>query len=314
MKAILHFNAGPLLLERLRAVTPAGLKVTVVSVNDDARFTSEMRDTDLLLHVLKPVTESIMSGAPKLRLIQKIGVGVNTIDLEVAARRGIAVANMPGTNSQAVAELTLALMLAALRRIVFLDQRMRAGEGWTLAPAALESAGEIHGRTVGLVGYGEVPRRLAPVLRALGAKIIYTASAPKPDALGDFLSLDQVVANSDILSLHMPVTDKTEKIIGRDMLKMMKRGSIIVNTARGELIDEDALFDNLRSGHLGAAGLDVFAKEPVGAGHPLYTLDNVVLTPHKAWLTTETIDRSLKVAFENARRLEAGEKLLHQVA
>ncbi len=312
MKVLLHFRAGPLLRERLKQVTPAGMRIVIVDEVDDAGFAAEIADTDVLLHVLRPVTEAMIAAAPRLRLIQKIGVGVNTIDLKAAAARGIAVANMPGTNSQAVAEQTLALMLAVLRRTVMLDRVTREGGGWSLPPEVLESTGEIYGRTVGLIGYGEVPRRLAPVLQALGATVAYTATKPKAGAVGQYLDLDALLRTSDIVSLHLPLTDATRNLIDAAALEKLKPGAVLINTARGGLVDERALERHLRSGRLRGAGLDVFSVEPV-RDHPLFGLDAVTVAPHVAWLTPETIDRSFGVALENVRRLAAGEALLNLI-
>ncbi len=177
MKAVLHYRASPGFRRRL-AAAPDWLSLAVVAEADSEAFAREMIDAEVLLHVLEPVTADHIAAAPALRLIQKIGVGVNTIDLAAARARGIAVCNMPGTNSQAVAELTLALMLAALRRVPLFDRETRAGRGWTAELDHFDGIGEIAGRTVGLVGYGEVARRLAPVLAALGARVLYTATAP----------------------------------------------------------------------------------------------------------------------------------------
>jgi phosphoglycerate dehydrogenase-like enzyme len=220
---------------------------------------------------------------------------------------------MPGTNSRAVAEMTLLLMLAALRKICWFDARTREGRGWPLPPEIQDGLGEIAGRTVGLVGYGAVPRLLAPVLGAMGAKVLYTAQSAKPDAAAEWRTLDDLLAESDVVSLHVSLTEKTQGLIGAQALARMKPGAILVNTARGALVDERLLADALRSGRLGAAGLDVFAEEPAGRDNPLFSLPNVVLAPHAAWLTMETLERSLAVAIENCRRLRAGTPLRHRV-
>jgi len=148
------------------------LSVTVCSESDDAKLMELLPEADVLWHVLKPATAAMMARAPKLRLIQKIGVGVNTIDLEAAKERGIAVCNLPGTNARAVAELTLALMLATVRRLPLFDAAMRDGSASALDPTVQDNLGELGGRTVGLVGYGAVPRLLAPVLKALGCNLL----------------------------------------------------------------------------------------------------------------------------------------------
>ncbi len=313
MKTVLHYRAGPGFQAQIAANAPADIEVVIVAEDDEAAFAREMSDADALLHVLKPVTADVIAAAPALKLIQKIGVGVNTIDLDAARSHGVAVANMPGTNSQAVAEMTLALMLATLRRVPLLDEAMRAGRGWDLDPATFDAMGEIAGRTVGLIGYGEVPRRLAPVLVALGAEVIYVARAEKKDAVGVRRDLDELLAEADIVSLHLPLSDATAKMIDAAAIARMKKGAVLINTARGGLVDEDALLTALKTGRIAAAGLDTVSEEPAPATNPLFALDNVVVTPHIAWLTPETLDRSLAIAFDNCRRAAAGETLLHQV-
>lgn len=318
MKAVLQYRASTGFVRQLAEWASATFTIAVVPESDDAVFAQEMRDADVLLHVLEPVTAQVINAAPRLRLIQKIGVGVNTIDLEAARARGIAVCNMPRTNSQAVAEHTLALMLAALRRLVPLDAATRAGRGWASPPDSFDSVGEIAGRCVGLVGFGEVPQRLVPVLLALGARVVYarlsgTATPAFAPGAVTRRTLDELLAESDIVSLHVPLSAQTEGLLNAERIGRMKPGAVLVNTARGALVDEIALEEALRNGHLRAAGLDVLALEPAAAGHPLFSLDNVVVTPHTAWLTPETLARSLRIAAENCRRLADGEALLHQL-
>jgi phosphoglycerate dehydrogenase-like enzyme len=311
MKAVLQFNAGQRLRARLAEV--ALPRITVVGEQENERFLEELHDTDVLLHVLKPITATTVRAAPKLKLIQKIGVGVNTIDLDAAQEAGVAVANMPGTNTQAVAEHTLALMLAVLRRVGVLDAATRMARGWNVAPEVPESSGEIAGRTVGLVGFGAIPQRLAPVLKALGAEVIFYNRSPRSDAQARQVSLGELLSSADIVSLHLPATPETRHLIDAEALGRMKSGAILINTARGELVDEMSLAANLRSGHLAGAGLDVFEDEPVREPRPLMLCSTAVLTPHIAWLTPETITRSLAVIAENCRRLSGGEALLHEV-
>lgn len=314
MKALLQYRASPGFLNRLaETAKAAGITAVAVDEQDEAGFAREAADADVLLHVLKPVTAASMDAAPKLRLIQKIGVGVNTIDLAAAKTRGIAVANMPGTNSQAVAEMTLMLMLTTLRRTTYFDPLTRRGEGWRPDLAMLDGVGEIAGRTVGFFGYGAVPSRLTPALQALGAQVVYHARSPKPDAAARHVDFEELLAISDILSLNAPATAETRGLFDTAAFSKLKLGAVLVNTARGELVDEIALVAALKSGRLGGAGLDVFAQEPLPADHPLLALPNVVLAPHVAWLTPETLDRSLSVAIENCLRLQDGRPLLHQV-
>ena len=313
MNVVCHYSAGPGLMRRLVELQRQGLSVSVCAMSDHARFAELLPATEALWHLLEPVTAEVMAAAPHLRLVQKIGVGVNTIDLDAARDRGIAVCNMPGTNTQAVAEMTLLLILGALRRVSQLDTATRAGQGWALPAELQDSYGEVCGRTVGLVGYGAVPSRLAPVLQAMGARVLFTSRGEKPNAVGERRPLQALLAESDIVSLHVPLTPETERLIDADAIARMKPGAVIVNTARGALIDESALVHALRTGRISAAGLDVFETEPTPAGSALLALDNVVCTPHLAWLTRETLERSLAVAVENCRRLAAGEDLVHRV-
>ncbi len=313
MKAVLHHDLGPGIARLVAAVDPALLRIAVVPTADAAGLARELADAEMLLHVLAPVTAATLAQAPALRLVQKIGVGVDAIDQQAAAARGIAVCNMPGTNTQAVVELVVTLLMACLRRIVAVDTETRAGRGWPLRADLLDGIGEVSGRTVGIIGYGAVGRRLRPVLEALGATVV--ASDPYAgDADLPLLSVDELLRVADVVTLHVPLTPDTAGLLDARRLALLRPGAIVINTARGPLSDEAALVSALRSGQLAAAGLDVFPREPVAPDSPLLALPNVVATPHVAWLTEGTWQRSLAVVAENCRRLAAGEPLLHRVA
>lgn len=314
MRVVFHFRAGEWLGGRLAALSDeAGLDVSVIAPDDHASFEAALPETDVLWHVLEPFTAAHADIAPKLRLVQKIGIGVNTIDLEAAKAKGIAVCNMPGTNSRAVAEMALAMMLGCLRRIPLFHEATRRGKGWAVPIDTMESTAELCGRTVGLVGFGAVPSYLAPTLDAMGARVIYSETIPKPDVPYERRELDELLAESDIVSLHIPLLPETEKLIDGAALARMKPCSILINTARGELVDQSALVDALRSGHIAVAGMDVFNQEPVDPSDPILTLDNAITTPHVSWLTRETLLRSLDVAVDNCARLRDGRDLVHQV-
>jgi phosphoglycerate dehydrogenase-like enzyme len=313
MKAIFHYDAGPRLKARFTSLAAEGFEIAPCPEEDDGRLAALLPDAEVLLHILKPVTAAVIERAPRLRLIQKIGVGVNTIDLAAARARGIAVANMPGTNTAAVAETAVLLMLAALRNLPGLDRACRAGQGWAVGGGLQERVGELRGRTVGLVGAGMVPRALVPILQSFGAQLLYWSPRDHPELGIPRCELAELLAAADIVSLHLPLVPETERLIDRAALARMKPGAILVNTARGGLVDEIALIEALTSGHLRAAGLDVFTQEPLPADSPLLDLDNVVLMPHVAWLTPETLDRSLDVAVDNMRRLRDGAELRFRV-
>ncbi len=313
MKAVLQYRASPGFRTRIADTAPAWLTVEIVDEDDAPTFDAAMADAHVLLHVLKPVTAAVIGAAPRLALIQKLGVGLNTIDLDAARAHGVGVANMPGTNTAATAEMTVALLLALLRRVPALDAATRRGRGWHVDPAAVDQAGEIAGRVVGLVGAGAVARRVAAIATAFGAEVVFANRRPVPEMIGRQVPLPELLATADVVSLHVPLAAETERLVDAAALARMKPGAVLVNTARGGLVDEAALVDALRSGRLRGAALDVFGEEPIPADHPFLTLDNVVVTPHLAWLTPETFDRSLDVAFDNCRRLRDGEPLRHVV-
>jgi phosphoglycerate dehydrogenase-like enzyme len=184
---------------------------------------------------------------------------------------------------------------------------------WDRASDVFDSVGELSGATVGVLGYGNIPQRLAPVLRALGANVV-AYSLDKPGDETKLLGLDEVLATSDVNSLHLPLTKETSGLLNAGRLGRMKDGAIIVNTARGGLIDETTLISALKGGRLAGAALDAFAEEPVDPANELLALPNVLVTPHVAWLTNETWRRSISVALENCARLQRGETLLHRIA
>jgi phosphoglycerate dehydrogenase-like enzyme len=317
MKVVCGYDPGEPYRPWFGGWADEGALVVVSPEEDVAKFASDLRDAEVLLHILRPVTEEVLRGAPRLRLVQKIGVGVDTINLEAAQRRGVAVANMPGTNTQAVAEAALMLMLAALRNLPGLDRECRVGNGWTPEQEAQErrnTLGELCGRTVGLMDAGAVASRLVGPLEDLGPRVIYTDRRERPNLGIERHDLDYLLEASDVVSLHLPLTPETEGLIDQRALARMKPAAVLINTARGGLVEETALVEALTSGRLLAAGLDVLAEEPPPPDHPLLSLDNVVLTPHVAWLTQETLSRSFDVALENIRRLRDGRDLLFRVA
>jgi phosphoglycerate dehydrogenase-like enzyme len=313
MKAVLQYRATPGFRREISALENSLLQIAVVDETDHERFVREMQDADVLLHVLEPVKAATIERAPRLRLIQKLGIGVDTIDLDAARRAGVAVCNMPGTNTRAVAELALLLMLATLRRLTQLDAETRAGSGWTPDPEILDSLGELGGRTVGLIGCGAVGTCLTPMLQGIGSRVLYTDVIEKASGPAIFVSLDELLSSADVVSLHIPLTNETARLMNDRRLASMKAGAILVNTARGGLVDQHALYRALASRRLRGAGIDVFDPEPADTSHPIFKLPNVVVTPHVAWLTAETLSRSLGVFAENCRRLREGEPLVHQV-
>jgi phosphoglycerate dehydrogenase-like enzyme len=279
--------------------------------DDDETLHRELAWADVVWHVLRPLSGADLRRGTRLRLVHKLGTGVNTIDVDAATASGIAVANMPGANAPSAAEGTVLLMLAAMRRLVELDSATRAGEGWPTDPTLGETVRDIGDCTVGLVGYGNIARRVERIVTAMGAEVLHTSTAD--DGTPSWRPLAELLAASDIVSLHLPLTSASEQLIDQSALTLMKPGAVLVNTSRGGVVDETALVDALRSGRLAAAGLDVFAVEPVVATNPLLALDNVVVTPHVVWYTRDTMRRYLDHAVDNCRRLRDGRDLIDVV-
>jgi len=313
MKAVIQFRPSPGFRAELISQAPEWLSLHIIDETDKQGFAEACREMEVLLHVLEPVTREVIAQSPRLKLIQKIGVGVNTIDLVAAREHGVQVANMPGTNTQAVVEWVLLAILTLLRRPGYIHQQMAHGLGWNIDPSLYDQVSEIAGKTVGLVGYGAVATQLAPVLRALGARLIYTSRTPKTGALAEYVTLENLLAQSDILSLHATYNEQTHHLLNEQQFAQIKPGAILINSARGGLVNSHALLRALDTGRVSAAALDVFEQEPLPADHPLLHHSNVLLAPHIAWLTPETLSRSIGVAYENCRRIRQGLPLLNPV-
>jgi D-3-phosphoglycerate dehydrogenase / 2-oxoglutarate reductase len=250
----------------------------------------------LVLRGSKPITDRVLAAAPALKIIAKNGAGVDSVDLAAARQRGVAVAVAPAANADAVAEHALALMLALTRQLPLLDRTLRggrwAGSSW--------QGRDFRGSVVGIVGYGSIGRRTAQLAAALGAQVLVLRPHGQADSHATEPDLDRFLAQIDILSLHCPLTERTRGMIGERALSLMRRGSLLINTARGPVVDEAALLQALQSGHLEGAGLDTFDTEPLPAGHALLALPNVLLTPHVAGVTR---DAALQVANITARNI-----------
>jgi phosphoglycerate dehydrogenase-like enzyme len=310
VRVLAHFTPGEKVLKFL-APHSDWLDVRYCAEDDDETFYAELPDAMVIWHVLRPLSASDLRQARRLRLVHKLGAGVNTIDVAAATTLGIAVANMPGANAPSVAEGTVLLMLAALRRLIELDRATRAGSGWPTDPSLGEVVRDVGGCTVGLVGYGNIARRVEAIAAAMGATVLHTST--RDDGTASWRPLDRLLGESDIVSLHLPLTDATTALLDRDALAKMKKDAVLVNTSRGAIVDEAALVDALSTGRVAAAGLDVFASEPVPADDPLLALDNVVVTPHVTWYTADTMRRYLMMAVDNCLRLRGGEALANVV-
>ena len=310
LRVLAHFVPGERVLDFV-APEADWLDIRYCAEDDDGTFYRELPEAEVIWHVLRPLSGADLERATRCRLVHKLGAGVNTIDVVAATRLGIAVANMPGANAASVAEGAVLLMLAALRRLPGLDRATRAGAGWPSDPSLGETVRDIGGCTVGLVGYGNIAKRVETIVTAMGAEVLHTSTGD--DGHPGWRTLPDLLGGSDIVSLHLPLTADTDKLLDPDALALMKPGAVVVNTSRGQIVDEDALVEALGDGRLAAAGLDVFAVEPVPADSPLLRLDNVVLTPHVTWYTVDTMRRYLAEALDNCRRMRDGQDLRNVV-
>lgn len=253
-----------------------------------------------------------MDRAPELRVIARTGIGFDSIDIAAATHRGIAVCNAPDGPTISTAEHAVTLMLAASKRIVQAQARLRAGEGDLYAR---HIGLELSGSVLGLVGFGRIGRRVADAALGLGMEVTvydpYLVETPDHVTVVD--SLEQLLTDADAVSLHLPLTSETTGFFDRRRFQQMKPGSVFVNTARGGLVDHDALIDALESGNLLGAGLDVTDPEPLPPGHPLLERDDVVVTPHVASATETTKRRLLEMAFDQVIDVLEGRRPPHLV-
>ncbi|ROZ78831.1 NAD(P)-dependent oxidoreductase [Ramlibacter sp. WS9] len=244
------------------------------------------------------VGAAAMAAAPSLRVISKHGSGTDTIDKTAAAARGIAVRAAAGANAAAVAEHALALMLACAKSVPLLDARMRAGH-WD---KAVHKSLELHGRTVGLVGLGAIGLRFARMADAMGMNVLgFDPYAKELPSFVQRADLDTLWKQADVISLHCPLTEENRNLLDAKTLARCKRGVIVVNTARGGLIDEAALLEAVRGGQVRAAGLDSFAVEPMLAGHPFQKESGFILSPHIGGVTSDAYVNMGLAAARNVR-------------
>ncbi|WP_436698763.1 phosphoglycerate dehydrogenase [Nocardioides sp. BYT-33-1] len=239
---------------------------------------------DAALIANEPLTADVLARASSLRVVVRTGVGYDSVDVEAAARHGITVSNLPGINANAVAEFTLGLLLAAARRIVQSATGVSAGR-WPR-----EDGHELRGATLGLVGYGAAARAVVPLAQAFGMTVLCTTSVAPGERGGAsirFVELPELLAQADYVSLHTALTPRTRGLIGAAELRAMKRTAVLVNTARGAVVDEHALAAAVREGEIAGAALDVVAEEPLPADSPLRGLDDVIVCSHLAGQTAQ---------------------------
>ncbi|MEQ1951861.1 2-hydroxyacid dehydrogenase [Mesorhizobium sp. CN2-181] len=269
-------------------------------------------DAEILVTQLAPLSDGMMKRLPDLKLVAVSRGGPVNIDMAAARRNGIRVVNVPGRNATAVAEFALGAILAETRLIRVGHESMRAGEWRGDLYRADRTGRELNEMTVGVVGYGNIGTKVVKLLRAFGSKVLVAdpyvqLSAEDRNAGVELVALETLLAQSDVITMHPRVTEETKQMINRDTIAKMKPGVIFVNTARGPLVDYDALYEALVDGPIASAMLETFAVEPVPADWPLLQLPNVTLTPHIAGASVRTVTYAAEKAAEEVRRYLAGQ-------
>ena len=297
--------------EILKSVVPDGFSVETL---DELSYESLLRqcvDADyLLVSGRLPIDEDVLSAAKHLKMIQRTGVGTEMLDLEAIRRHNIPVYVNAGINARSVAEHTITLMLACLKRLPQINQQVHSGV-WKKQQTGVTTH-ELYGKTVALVGMGNIGRTVAAMLRPFGVRIIYTDVFRQNETVEHDLgityypSFEAMLPEADVLSFHCPLTKDNSDMLDGDTLSMLKADAVVVNTARGKLINPDALYNAICSGHISAAGLDTHYEEPISEGYKLAELENVILTPHIGGLSYEAFEGMMREAMRNISAFEEG--------
>lgn len=296
-------------LDIARSLTPPGYELAVADPGTP-EFYQAAADAEYYLGLARQMGSEFFRAAPKLRLVQLLSAGYDRVDIEAARKAGVPVANNGGANAIAVAEHTLMLMLAVLKKLVRFHNDVVAGK-WRVGDLAETRVYEVAGKTLGIVGLGNIGKKVARRVQGFDMDVRYydvlRLTEDQEDALGvRFALLPELLRTSDVVTFHVPLTDVTRKMMSTNQFAMMKRTAVLINTCRGPVVDEDALHKALTSGTIAAAGLDVMVEEPPKKNHPLFSLPNVTLTPHSAGPTWDNWTKAYRNGFDNIQRVEAG--------
>ncbi|MEX5728775.1 phosphoglycerate dehydrogenase-like enzyme [Rhodovulum iodosum] len=283
---------GPDLRATVAGIVGPGLDMRYPVSNSEADRAAALAEADYAVVRSVKMTPALLDSAPRLKAIHQWGTGTDGIPVAEAASRGILVARSPGMNAPTVADHTVGLMLAVLKRICVGDARMRAG-AW-MEPDIYARGRDLNGARVGLVGYGATGQLVARRLAGFDCDVVYTRPSGPVEGAPGFVPFDALIGAVDILSLHLPLTARTRHLIDAATIARMRPGTVLINMARGGVVDQAALLAALETGHLGGAGLDTFEPEPLPAGHPLLNAPNTVLTPHIGGGTRENFERLVR--------------------
>lgn len=305
--------------DMIRKVMPPGFELVTLDRNDDDERILKIAEARVAIVAATPLTRPLIEAARNLQLVHHQGVGYqDTVDIAALKERRLPLALTPQGTTTPVAEITIFLMLAVLRRLTFADSELRQGR-WhinSLRPVSRN----LKGRVIGFIGMGRIGQASAALTNAFGATGLYydlvdTLDRQHAAALGlRFATLNEVIEKAEIVTLHIPSSPAVRHLINADVIARMQPEAVIINTARGMLVDESALYEGLKSGHLGGAGLDVFESEPPQPDNPLLQLPNVVVTPHIAGGTRDAFQTKMKAIFENITRFYSGQELNNPVS
>ena len=283
-------------------------EVTEYDITPPELLAERLQDADAVICNKSPITAAVMAACPNLKYVGLFATGFNNVDVAYAAEHGITVCNVPGYSTEAVAQLTFALLLAVTNRAHEYNATVAAGDWvrsrtFTYFPIPLT---ELCGKTMGIVGYGAIGRRVGDMARAFGMKVLVHGRPPIPDTDVEQVPFEELLRRSDVVSMHSPLNADSDGMMDAAAFAKMKQGAIFINTARGGLVDENALRAALDSGHLMGAGVDVLRVEPMAADCPLLGAPNCIITPHIAWAGVETRHRLMGIVAENIRCWLAG--------
>ena len=298
-------------LQIVLSEVPEGFEIRFLSEQTQKALQTEAADADYILAGGRlKITREVLEGAEKLRMIQRSGVGLDALDLDAIREKGIPLYVNQGVNAQSAAEYTLLLILSCLRKLTTIDRNTKNGI-WKKQDQGVETF-ELKGRTVGIIGMGSIAKILTGLLKPFHTQILYynrTRQSLDFEAENNmrFVGLDELLENSDIVTIHCALTAETRNLINADSIRKMKDGAVLVNTARGEMIDPYALADALNRKKLAYAALDVHRMEPIASDYPLKEIENVILTPHIAGITADSFRTMMHDAFLNIASFEHGD-------
>jgi phosphoglycerate dehydrogenase-like enzyme len=299
------------IMEIAQELLPPGMELIVVDPGKP-EFYDVAGDADYYLGSPRSgIGNEFFRAAPRLKLVQLTSAGYDRVDIEAARKVRVPVSNNGGANSVAVAEHAVMLMLAVLKKLVWHHNNVAAGK-WRVGDAVATRTYEVEGKRLGIVGLGNIGKKVARRVQGFDMDVRYydilRLSEDQEDTLGvRYALLTEILRTSDIVTLHVPLTDVTRKMMSTKQFAMMKQSAILINTCRGPVVDEDALHQALTSGTIAAAGLDVMVEEPPKQNHPLFSLPNVTLTPHSAGPTWDNWTKAYRNGFDNILRMESGQ-------